>query len=108
MPLDWLNPFRSTGRPAVAGTALGLLAVAGGHYLLPLAVVPGVIFCVIGGRIAFGLADDDAGEYLINRRLTTWRGRRLSVSLSRQTAAGAVLIVGVVFLSLAAAGLASI
>jgi hypothetical protein len=106
MALDWLNPFRFTARPALAGLVFGLLAVAGGHYLLPLALVPGVIFCVIGGRIAYGPADAD--EYLVDRALIPWRGRRRSLRVSRETAAGAVIIFGVFFLCLAAMGFAAI
>jgi hypothetical protein len=116
MALDWLNPFRYTVRPALAGCALGLLALGGGHYLLPLAVVPGVIFCVIGGRIAIdrriaygnigtdGYSDDE----VVYRVVIPWRDRRRSLSVSRQTAAGAVIIFGVFFLCLAAAGFAAI
>jgi hypothetical protein len=106
MAQDWLNPFRSTGRPALAGAVLGLFAVAGGRYLLPLAVFPGFVFCVLGAKIACAPANAD--EYLVTRRVTRWRGRPMSLSLSRQTAAGAVIIVGVVFLCLAAAGIAGI
>jgi hypothetical protein len=47
------NPLRRVGPPALLGVVLGVGALSGGHRLWPVGVVPGVIFSVLGVRIAY-------------------------------------------------------
>jgi hypothetical protein len=72
MTLDALNPFRQVAIPALFASVVGVVSLVGGHYLWPLGIVPGVSFCVIGARIAYG--HSGAASYLRAREAVPWWG----------------------------------
>jgi hypothetical protein len=106
MILDWLNPFRQLLRPVAIAIALAVVAVAGGRYLWPVAIVPGLIFCVIGARIAYGHRGAD--DYLRLRASIPWWGSGTSPNVHRQIEGGILCVVGIFLVCLAAAGFAAI
>ena len=104
MALGALNPFRHGTIPALASVVLTIVAFAGGHYLWPIAVVPGVTLCVLGTRIAY--AHRGAADFYQYREMVPWWGVGLSVETHRQIEGAVICVFGLFLIGMAAAGVA--
>lgn len=101
--LSSLNPLRHIGPPAMLGVLVAVLAiVGGGPWAWTTGLVPGVIFLVLGVRIAYDSrlsadADRIRGSQPWNAGTPLWAYRQIN---------GAVIAVfGIFFLCFAAAGI---
>jgi hypothetical protein len=103
--LGTFNQLTRVGPPALLAVIVGCAALVGGHYAWPVAMVPGVILCVVGLRIAYdsGLTAD--AERI--RNATPWN-RGTPLTFYRQMSGAVVSIFGLFFLGLAATGIAKI
>jgi hypothetical protein len=85
---------------------VAVVAIAADRYVWPVAVIPGLIFCVLGTRMAYGHRGADA--YLRHRSLAPWWGVGTSLNAHRQIEGAVVCVIGVFLLCFAGAGVASI
>jgi hypothetical protein len=102
--LRQLNPFRNTGVPAVACVVVGAVCIAAGPDAWILGFLPGLGFCVIGTRIAYGHRGAD--RYLDVRASVPLWGIGLSRQTHRQIEGAVVAVIGLFLLGMGAAGVA--
>jgi hypothetical protein len=99
------NPLRRVGPPALLGVVLGVVALSGGHRLWPVGVVPGVIFSVLGVRIAYDRRLARGADQI--REATAWNAWTPAWYF-RQVNGAVIAIFGLFFLGLGAAGIAKL
>jgi hypothetical protein len=103
--MERFNPLKRVGLPALLGVIGGAMALSGGRHLSALGLVPGVVFSVLGVRIAYEArlargADQIGAATLWNAWTPIWYYRQVN---------GAVIaIFGLFFLGLGAEGIAKL
>jgi hypothetical protein len=103
--LSRLNPLHHFAAPAVVAVVVGALCIAGGRYMWPLGVVPGLILCVLGGRIAYGHRSE--AFFTTMRGVIPW-GVGMPERVQRQIGGATVFVFGLFFLAIAATGVAEL
>ena len=103
--MNRFDPLRRVGLPALLGVVVAVVSLAGGRHLWVIGIVPGVIFSVLGVRIAYDARLTSGAERI--RAATPWNGL-VPLWWFRQWAGAMIAIFGLFFLGLGAEGIAKL
>jgi hypothetical protein len=99
------NPLKRVGPPALLGVIGAIVALTGGHHLGAIGLVPGLVFSVLGIRIAYDPRLARGATQI--REATPWNAW-IPTWYYRQVNGAVIAIFGLFFLGLGAEGIAKL